>query len=148
MRLGPSERANVGALLRSLTLPENERPPPTNEFMNNLPRKVARALDRFVGLAPTLDPDAWVAGLALAQDRAGLLSCDDFTAAVRVLTRLANEELAVNPDGAVALGAVVGGPELVRYYLSDDYHRLRQALGDPQGGAAAGFGGAARMPSQ
>jgi tetratricopeptide (TPR) repeat protein len=140
MRLGPSERANVGALLRSLTLPEAERPPPTIEFVSNLPRKAAKALERFIGMAPSLDPDGWVHALALAQDRAGLLSCDDFGASVRVLTRLSNEELAVSPDGAVAIGAVPGGPELVRYYLSDDYHRLRQALGDPHGGSGVGPG--------
>jgi tetratricopeptide (TPR) repeat protein len=133
MRLGPSERTNVGALLRSLTLPEGERPPPTNEFVASLPRKTAKSLERFTGLASTLDPDGWIAGLALAQDRAGLLSCDDFASAVKVLTRLSNEELAQSPDGAVAVGAVVGGADLVRYYLSDDYHRLRQALGEPVG---------------
>jgi hypothetical protein len=35
----------------------------------------------------------------------------------------------------VALGQVVGGAELVRFFLSDAYHELRLALGDPVGRA-------------
>jgi hypothetical protein len=80
-----------------------------------------------------------VAALVQAQDRAGLFACDDFAAAARVLARLSGEELAASGDGAVALGAVPGGTDLVRYFLSDDYHRLRHALGEPSlGGVAAG----------
>jgi tetratricopeptide (TPR) repeat protein len=140
MRLAPSERANVGALLRSLTLPESERPAATNDFVKELPRKSAKALERFVGLTQQLDAEAWTAALVQAQDRAGLLACDDFSSAARVLARLSNEELAASGDGAVALGAVPGGVDLVRYLLSDDYHRLRQALGEPMLGGHAQAG--------
>ena len=66
-------------------------------------------------------------------DRAGLLACDDVGAAARMLARLGGEELAVSPDGAVALGQVAGGAELVRFFLSDAYHELRSTLGDPTG---------------
>jgi len=46
------------------------------------------------------------------------------------------EEIAVvhgheTAGGGVTLGAVPGGAELVRYFLSDDYHRLRVALSEP-----------------
>ena len=91
-------------------------------------------LERYAGLQspPTAsDTEAWIAALGQAQDRAGLLACDDFHAASRVLARLNGEELAVTAEGAVALGAVPGGTELIRYYLSDDYHRVRAALDEP-----------------
>jgi hypothetical protein len=110
---------------------ENDRPVATREFVANLPRKAAKALERFVGMGAGLDPDSWMNALSLAQDRAGLLACDDFVAAARILARLNGEDLALTEEGAVALGAVPGGADLVRYYLSDDYHRLRQALGEP-----------------
>ena len=32
-------------------------------------------------------------------------------------------------DATIALGAVLGGADLVRFYLSDDYHRIREQLG-------------------
>jgi tetratricopeptide (TPR) repeat protein len=131
MRLSPSERANVGALLKSLTLPEGERPPATIEFLKEMPKKVTKALERFLGLGSQLDPESWLAALGQAQDRAGLIACDDFAASARVLARLSGEELAASGDGAVALGAVPGGVDLARYLLSDDYQRLRQALGEP-----------------
>ena len=169
----PRRRASAARsarLLRSLLLPEAERPGPAQEFVRQLPRKTQKALERFVipGLTaaalpgppaapafgatgpaqatppPTAAPtakgggaellpnaDAWLAALALAEDRAGILACDDFAAAARALAILSGEELAVTPDGAVALGAVPGGTELVRYFLSDDYHRLRLALSEP-----------------
>jgi hypothetical protein len=31
-------------------------------------------------------------------------------------------------DATVALGAVLGGSDLVRFYLSDDYQRIREHL--------------------
>jgi len=164
LRLSQRERGEVGTLLRSLLLPDAERPGPAQEFVRQLPRKTQKALERFVipGLTAAALPgppaapafgatgpaqaassttakgtellpsaDAWIAGLALAEDRAGILACDDFAAAARALAILSGEELAVTPDGAVALGAVPGGTELVRYFLSDDYHRLRLALSEP-----------------
>jgi hypothetical protein len=47
-----------------------------------------------------------------------------------MMALLHGEELATTSDGAVALGAVPDGAELVRFFLSDDYHRLRSALGE------------------
>ena len=81
------------------------------------------------------NPDQWMHALSQAQDRAGILACDDFGAAARALAILHGEELAVThaadaASGSTALGAVPGGAELVRYFLSDDYHRLRVALSE------------------
>ena len=81
------------------------------------------------------------AGLLATSDRAGLAACDDVGAAARVLVRLGGGELvAIGPGdgragdgGAVALGAVPGGAELVRYFLSDAYHRLRSTLVEDAG---------------
>jgi hypothetical protein len=36
-------------------------------------------------------------------------------------------------EATVALGAVLGGADLVRFYLSDDYHRLRETLATAPG---------------
>ena len=59
--------------------------------------------------------------------RGGLLACDDFAAATWMIARMSGENLG-SDDATVALGAVLGGADLVRFYLSDDYHRLREAL--------------------
>jgi hypothetical protein len=128
LRLGPRERGDVGALLWQLARPEPERDPAANDFAKSLPRKAQKALEKLAGSAPPPDPGLWVAGLQSASDRAGLLACDDVAAAARVLVRIGGSDLAVGADGAVALGAVPGGAEMVRYYLGEEYHRLRSAL--------------------
>jgi hypothetical protein len=67
--------------------------------------------------------------LALAK-RAGLLAADDFAAAIWMVARLSGENLPSH-DATVALGSVLGGPDLVRFYLSDDYQQLRDLLTAP-----------------
>jgi hypothetical protein len=87
-------------------------------------------VEKLVGIKPELRFDAWVATLADAEDRAGLVACDDVGAAARALARLGGEELAVTVDGAVLLGQVAGGTELVRFFLSDAYDELRAAISE------------------
>jgi hypothetical protein len=132
-RLRAAQRAEVGHLLDQLIKPEAEREGQVQEFVKALPRKAAKAVERLAGLAPGASIEGWFAALGQAADRAGLLACDDVGAAARMLARLGGEELAVSPDGAVALGQVAGGAELVRFFLSDAYHELRSTLGDPTG---------------
>ncbi|HEX8954515.1 MAG TPA: tetratricopeptide repeat protein, partial [Polyangia bacterium] len=132
-RLRAAQRAEVGHLLDQLIKPEAEREGQVQEFVKALPRKAAKAVERLQGLAPGASIEGWFAALGQAADRAGLLACDDVGAAARMLARLGGEELAVSPDGAVALGQVAGGAELVRFFLSDAYHELRSTLGDPTG---------------
>ncbi|MDB4968944.1 MAG: repeat-containing protein [Myxococcales bacterium] len=132
-RLRAAQRAEVGHLLDQLIKPESEREAQVQDFVRALPRKAAKAVERLQGLAPGASIDGWFAALGQAADRAGLLACDDVGAAARMLARLGGEELAVSQDGAVALGQVVGGAELVRFFLSDAYHDLRSTLGDPTG---------------
>lgn len=68
-------------------------------------------------------------GVERCAKRGGLLACDDFAAATWMIARVSGENLAsASHDATVALGAVLGGSDLVRFYLSDDYHRLRDTL--------------------
>ncbi len=140
LRLSAQQRAELWALVAELFKPEGARAPSAQDFARSLPRKVAqqvrRLSDQAGGAAPPIDAERLTAALALTADRAGLAACDDVAAGARVLVRLGGGELAaIGPgDGrmgegsAVALGAVPGGADLVRYYLSDGYHRLRVAL--------------------
>lgn len=143
LRFATRERMEAWELLKALLLPESDRPASANEFVHNLPRKTAKALERLVGMPAGVEPDELFHALMLSANRAGMLACDDIAAACRALARLANEDLAVDPNGAVALGAVVGGLELVRYYLAEDYSRLRMAMAnqDDPGGHGPGHGG-------
>jgi hypothetical protein len=50
-----------------------------------------------------------------------------FSAAIWTVARLSGEQLSSH-DATVALGSVLGGPDLVRFYLSDDYQQLRDTL--------------------
>ena len=52
---------------------------------------------------------------------------NDFTAATWMVARLAGES-PDRTDGTRALGAVLGGADLVRFFVSDDYNRLRAEL--------------------
>jgi hypothetical protein len=130
-----AHRTEVGNLLGELMKPESERAPETHDFVRALPRKAAKAVERLTGLHVLATPGApppieqWFNSLTLASDRAGLVACDDPGAAARMLARLGGEEL---PEGALVLGHVPGVAELARFYLSDAYHELRAAIGDPQ----------------
>ena len=62
--------------------------------------------------------------------RAGLVASDDFSAAIWMVARLSGEALASAED-TTALGAVLGGPDLVRFYLSDNYQLIRDLLALP-----------------
>ncbi len=143
LRLSAQQRGELWAMVAELFKPEGARAASAQDFARSLPRKVAQQVRRLSeqagGAAPPIDAERLTAALALTADRAGLAACDDVAAGARVLVRLGGGELAaIGPgDGrmgegsAVALGAVPGGSDLVRYYLSDGYHRLRVALVEP-----------------
>jgi hypothetical protein len=126
----PRQRSELAVLVRSLLLPEAERSGPTSEFIATLPRRALKVLERHAGVHAELDPEAWVDGLLASARRAGLLLADDFTAAVRVLARLGGDTLD-DDRSLVGLGSVIGGADLVRFYLSDEYHQLRETLAAP-----------------
>ena len=132
LRLHPGDRAELGRLLDQALLPEGIRTQAIQEFLDDLPRKAARALDRLVANATgmvAVPLNLWLAALGVGCDRAGLVACDDIAAAAHVLARLGGEDLAVSAEGAVALGQLPGGEDLVRFFLSDAYHELRLGLG-------------------
>jgi tetratricopeptide (TPR) repeat protein len=126
-----AQRGEVGHLLEQLIKPDPEREPQAQDFVRALPRKAGKAVERLQGMAAGASIEGWFAALGQAADRAGLIACDDVGAAARMLAKLGGEELA--EGGALALGQIPGVAELVRFYLSDAYHELRTALGDPQG---------------
>jgi tetratricopeptide (TPR) repeat protein len=132
LRLHPGERAELGRILDQALLPEGIRTQTIQEFLDRLPRRAARSLDRLVANATGMAAvplNLWLAALGVGCDRAGLVACDDIAAAAHVLARLGGEDLAVSAEGAVALGQLPGGEDLVRFFLSDAYHELRLGLG-------------------
>jgi hypothetical protein len=137
LRLRAAERVELGRILQQALAPEAAREPQVQEIIAKLPRKALKVVERLSGAGveaiTAAALDTWLEALGQACDRAGLVACGDIGAAARMLARLGGEELAVTSDGAVALGQVPGGAELVRFFLSDAYHELRQTLSEPKG---------------
>ncbi len=129
--LGARHRTELGSLMRSMILPESERAGPTNDFINSLPRKASSLIERYAGGKQDIDFEEWLDGMLATAKRAGLFACDDFDAATRMFARLSGEDLGVDEESTTALGAVLGGADLVRFYLSDEYSRLREILSAP-----------------
>jgi tetratricopeptide (TPR) repeat protein len=134
--LGRRQRTELAALLRSLLLPEADRPGPTNEFVRALPKRAAKIIEGLAGKRRELDPEDWIEEMLATSKRAGLFASDDFPSATRMIARLAGENVG-DGSASTALGAVLGGADLVRFYLSDEYHRLRELLSNPLPVAAA-----------
>ena len=126
LQVGARWRRELVVLLRTLLSPEPEQTGPAADLIASAPPEVAELLERHAGLRD-VDPAAWIDGMLALAKRAGLLACDDFTASIWMVARLAGERLASH-EAAVALGSVLGGPDLVRFYLSDDYQHLRDVL--------------------
>jgi lipopolysaccharide biosynthesis regulator YciM len=124
--MGRRQRAELGGLLKSMLLPENERPGPTTEFMRALPRPALRVIERLQGMARQVDSEEWIDGMLATGRRAGLFACDDFAATTRMIALLGGDQVGATDIQAMAL--VLAGEDLVRFYLSDEYHRLRDSL--------------------
>jgi tetratricopeptide (TPR) repeat protein len=128
LQVGARWRRELAVLLRSLLAsdPDSELTGPAAEMVANAAPEVQQLIARHAGQRD-LEPGAWIDGMVALAKRAGLLACDDFTASIWMVARLAGEQLASH-DATVALGSVLGGPDLVRFYLSDDYQHLRDVL--------------------
>jgi hypothetical protein len=113
--------------MRALVQTDIERPQAANDFVRSLPRRAKMVIDRLAGRVEDPDAEAWLDGMIASAKRGGLLACDDFTAATWMVARLAGES-PDRTDGTRALGAVLGGADLVRFFVSDDYSRLRAEL--------------------
>lgn len=127
INLGRRQRTELGSLLQALLLPEEERSAPTNDFVHSLSPRAAEVVERHAGTVEDADPELWIERMLAITKRAGLASCDDFGAATRMIARI-NGEHPSSEEDIIALGAVMGGPDLVRFYLSDEYHKLREIL--------------------
>jgi hypothetical protein len=101
-----------------------------------LPKRAAKVIERHGGRGRDADTDGWRDGMLACAKRGGLLASDDFAAATWMIARFSGENLP-DHEATVALGAVLGGADLVRFYLSDDYHRLREYLATPTPQGAA-----------
>jgi len=126
LQVGARWRRELALLLRTLLAPESEQTGPAADLIEAAPPEVQELIVRHAGQRD-LDPGAWIDGMLALAKRAGLLACDDFNAAIWMVARLAGERL-TSHDATVALGSVLGGPDLVRFYLSDDYQHLRDVL--------------------
>ena len=126
LQLGARHRRELGALLRALLAPDAELTGMAADMVNAANGEAQKVLEAHAGIRD-VDAGAWMDGMLACAKRAGLLACDDFAAAIWAVARLSGERLATH-DATVALGSVLGGPDLVRFYLSDDYQQLRDAL--------------------
>lgn len=130
LSLGAAQRRELTALMRALFLSEDERSGLAAELAASAGPAATKVLEKYAGRVRDLDVGGWIDGMLAGAKRSGLLACDEFGAAIWMIARLSGEVLASH-DATHALGAVLGGPDLVRYYLSDDYQRLREALTTP-----------------
>src|SRR5262249_12790661 len=126
--LGARQRRELGQMLRALTA-EIEPTGSAAEIINNASPRAAKILERHAGTRD-LDPGAWIDQMLGCAKRAGLVACDDFAAAIWMVARQSGENVGSHDD-TVALGAVLGGPDLVRFYLSDQYQMIRDLLSLP-----------------
>jgi tetratricopeptide (TPR) repeat protein len=130
LQLGARGRKEIGNLLRNLITPDGgELSGLAADLVNGANDEQARILEQHAG-TPNLDPGGWVDGMLALAKRAGMLAADDFAAAIWMVARLTGEDLKSH-DATVALGAVLGGSDLVRFYLSDEYQHLRDILTAP-----------------
>jgi len=126
LQLGARQRRELAGYLRALLSDDPELTGPIAELVATASPHARKVLEQHAGLRD-LDTGAWIDGMLACAKRAGLLACDDFAAAIWTVARIAGERLESH-DATVALGAVLGGPDLVRFYLSDEYQELRQVL--------------------
>jgi len=128
LQLGARQRRELGQILRGL-IQEVEPTGIPAELMTSANLRQAKVLERHAGTRD-LDTGMWIDNMLACAKRAGLVACDDFAASIWMVARLSGELLASHDD-TVALGAVLGGPDLVRFYLSDNYQLIRDLLALP-----------------
>ncbi len=125
LQLGARSRRELGQTLRVMISGE-EVSGAAADFVAGANMRQGKILERHAGTRD-VDPGAWVDGMLGCAKRGGLVACDDFSAAIWMVARLSGERLASH-DETVALGAVLGGPDLVRFYLSDNYQMIRNVV--------------------
>lgn len=128
LTIGSRQRRELSQLMLQLLNPETQNTGLAGDMVANASETIQTLLERVSSPdTQDLDPSGWIDGMLANAKRAGLVACDDFAPAIWMVARLSGETLASH-DATVALGAVLGGPDLVRFYLSDDYQHLRDLL--------------------
>ena len=127
LQVGARQRRELAQILHALVSEEVEPSGLARDLIDLASPAARQVLERHAGAR--VDASAWIDGMLGLAKRAGLLACDDFHAAIWMVARLSGEKLDTH-DATVALGSVLGGPDLVRFYLSDDYQHLRDRLQD------------------
>jgi tetratricopeptide (TPR) repeat protein len=127
LQLGARQRRELGQVLRGLL--SDDPTGPAARLLHAADDDAAEVLERHAGTRD-VDPGPWIDTMLACAKRGGLVACDDFAAAIWMVARLAGEILASHDD-TVALGAVLGGPDLVRFYLSDSYQLIRDLVATP-----------------
>jgi tetratricopeptide (TPR) repeat protein len=125
LQLGARSRRELGQTLRIMISGEDPSGAAA-DLVESANMRQAKILERHAGTRD-VDPGGWVDGMLGCAKRGGLVACDDFAAAIWMVARLSGERLASH-DETVALGAVLGGPDLVRFYLSDNYQMIRNVV--------------------
>ncbi|TMQ18081.1 MAG: tetratricopeptide repeat protein [Deltaproteobacteria bacterium] len=126
LQLGARQRRDLGNLLRALLTPDPELTGTAADLLGGISVHAQKIIEQHARIRD-VDPGAWIDGMLACAKRAGLVACDDFHAAIWMVALLSGEKLASH-HATVALGAVLGGPDLVRYYLSDSYQQVRNLL--------------------
>jgi tetratricopeptide (TPR) repeat protein len=126
LQLGARQRRELGHLLRALLSPEPELNGAAADLLGSVSPAAQKVIERHARIRD-VDPGAWIDGMLACAKRAGLVACDDFHAAIWTVGLLSGEKLGSH-HATVALGSVLGGPDLVRYYLSDQYQQVRNLL--------------------
>nr|MDQ3364711.1 tetratricopeptide repeat protein [Myxococcota bacterium] len=130
LQVGARQRRELAQLLRAVISSDaTQLSGQAADLVEQASDEAASVLERHAG-ARDVDPGAWIDGMLALAKRAGLVACDDFSAAIWMVARMTGEKLESH-DATVALGSVLGGPDLVRFYLSDDYQHLRDILTVP-----------------
>lgn len=129
LQLGARQRRELAQLLRALVGDADEATGPAADLLHNADAAATKVLERHAGTRD-LDPGVWIDSMLACAKRAGLVACDDFAAAIWMVAKQAGENF-TNHQDTVALGSVLGGPDLVRFFLSDQYQMIRDLLASP-----------------
>ncbi len=126
--LSQRQQEELIGLLDALLAPKQERTGPTREFIESLPEEATQVIEQYAGRGREVSADYWFSEVIAMAARAGLFACDDLDAALRVIARMNGEELPAGTLGTAGLGAVLGGADMIRFYLSEEYHQMRRSL--------------------
>ena len=133
LALSERHRRELMTLLEELSADADDRSDSTREFAGRFSAAMQPLLAALAEEAIALDPMSWHEGAIAQMRRVGLLACDDIGIAAHAVALLAGE--LATPDSIPGreaigtIGAAVGGADLMRYFLSDEFHALRRPRG-------------------